>query len=54
MSLFKSLLGKKSEFNIRYSKASSEWQVYREKQLVYVGNKELCERYVENVANQQH
>ncbi len=52
MNLFRKLSGKKSEFNIRYSKADSQWQVYREKQLVYVGGKEHCQRYIDNISAQ--
>lgn len=48
MNLFKKFAGKKSEFNIRFSKTDNQYQVYREKQLLYVGTKELCERFVEN------
>lgn len=48
MNLFKKILGKKSEFNIRFNKTDNQYQVYRNNQLLYVGTKELCERYVEN------
>ncbi|MEQ9405533.1 MAG: hypothetical protein RIM99_18235 [Cyclobacteriaceae bacterium] len=48
MSLFSKILGKKSEFTLRYNKAETQWQVYREKQLLYVGTKQLCERFIQN------
>lgn len=48
MNLFKNPFGKKSDFDIKFDKTENQYQVYREKQLLYVGTKELCQRFIKN------
>ncbi len=48
MSFIRNPFAKKSEFELKFSKMDNQYQVYREKQLLYVGTKELCQRYIRN------
>ena len=53
MELLKRMFTTKSSsgLRIRFSKSLDQWQVYRENSIVYVGNKDSCQRYMDNWAS---
>ncbi|MEP1097517.1 MAG: hypothetical protein ABJG78_20540 [Cyclobacteriaceae bacterium] len=38
----------KSGLKLKFSKASDQWQVFKGMTIMYVGDKEHCEKYLEN------
>ncbi|MEP5611509.1 MAG: hypothetical protein ABJP45_04635 [Cyclobacteriaceae bacterium] len=40
--------GQKSSLKLKFSKASDQWQVFKGMTIMYVGEKEQCEKYLEN------
>ena len=50
MNILTAILGiRKSDYQIRFNKDMKQWQVYHQKNLLYVGQKEICKRYVQNL-----
>lgn len=46
----KKLFGfKKQEFVMRFSKSLNQWEVVKDTRIVYMGSKEGCELYVQNM-----
>jgi len=50
MNLLSKLFGsnQKSGLKLKFSKASNQWQVFKDMTIMYVGEKEQCEKYLEN------
>ncbi|MFY0599010.1 MAG: hypothetical protein JXR03_05025 [Cyclobacteriaceae bacterium] len=53
MDLFKRIFGQdKSDFIIKFSKTQNSWEVYLQNDLIYIGEKDACERFMTNIKKQ--
>ena len=50
MGTLKRLLGiKKKPFELRFSKSLKQWEVIKDARIVYIGTKEGCQLYIQNM-----
>lgn len=50
MKKIKELFGIKSnEFELRFSKSLDQWEVIKDARILYMGTKENCQRFMQNV-----